>query len=707
MGVGAQATTTTTTINPWNHHLDFDLATGHGSGTLDEYSSSPSIQVDYHKAEHGDPVSDEEEDGDLKLEIKGKPKGKHSKDIEGNASTSTQDIQSVDEDGLAVEDKRGSGAGKSRKATVSLQLFKQAAKAAASAARERQRSSAASTPAAVPNTDDSFSSAFSLSPHPQVIPITSPTKHVLQDPTVAAANQARSTFPSSSSVSSLASSFAVSSPVRPPLSSIHSIAGSPTFQLQFRNASGLRSPSFVSVEATLPEKARGGRSSGPPIPLNYQTNPNPAHSRPQTPSRSNSNSSLQSSGSKPHSTAHTPIRLSSSRSSSSHGFQYPRDQLTRSTSTTSSLDIAGQSADSLAQVGVANGVVTPAGLETLSPLSSTSSPLHVSNLARSRPTSPKLISLSDAIPSTSISTLSSTTSTLPHPKTLVTAETLIPSLSSSASLASTCLPASTISPQALISPASSSITASIPPSLEESVLYTPISGLPQISTTISPSMPLRRKSFKIVSSGSSRPRGADRRDSIVQVQQLPLPQAAAAPDFPESGTPEKEIPTAKATERLSKSPSLADDSGQEGSTHGSKVRTLRMSRRQSLAPTNADEILPPTKEEQEYDYELDIGDRNAEGKHEGILSHSQRIQDEKVAQASQLRGANDHPLALADALDLDALKIDDNREDKDEIYKSDSLDDDSAPSYNEDDEQQQQHSPYAIVEFRSWRKFGS
>ena len=741
-------TSTSTSTWPHSHSSSIDLPardsiSNHDLG-LGIYSSSPSIQVDYLKAEHGDPVSDDEEQN--QQQEGGREPGSHGQstsgldkkvkqqDMEDGEHTKTDmgDVEVVE----GMDDVDGEDAGGSRKASVSLQLFKQAAKAAAIAAKDRQRISAAQIPAAVPVpfTADPLTPS---SAHLHLRSAASPSKLPLDDPfappsAASNLNHARSstTSISSASPSVTPSVSTASSPSHHASGSTSSGggAGTTTFQLQFRNSSNSRSASIVAVEATLAEMARGGRLPDS-VHVLYQANPTLSQSisAPRPPSRTNSSSSLHSIGSKSSSASHTPIKLSS-RSSSSYGFQdFPDMSQKPSNHTRPSSTKTPESASR----DISNGNVgTSSGPGSSSPSKRLNSPTFASSRSRSRTTSPKPILrsgsfiASPSIPPSHTPSSSSVTTSVSANSDPATPKTSSSPVMSIPSNGVPCFHPTADTPSAPSTPPPASNAVGVPPlstsaaSLEESLHYTPISSLPQISTTISPSMPLRRKSFRIVSTSSSRTRVPDR-GSVLPNEQLP-PSAISAGDLPstsnfakpaeiseETGITKSNAFLAKLSKNvdnntLQQRPSISQDSTSivPNNNSSSRANNPRLSRRISVVPKGGDDVLPTPKEEHEYDYELDVGDRNAEGKHEGVLSPSQGPQDPGVFQPLQHSLDDFQPLSLEHhlrTLTMEEQNIDELEADPEEAYKSDSVSGDSAPSIEDEDEQQQQQPPYVIL----------
>ena len=360
-----------------------------------------------------------------------------------------------------------------------------------------------------------------------------------------------------------------------------------TIQLEYRNPKS-RSSSVIAVEATLSEKALGKqRAVAAESPIHHANLPYAAHGR-TSPAHGYTHGTTSPS---PHArVASAPgaasaatgssTRGTSTNSSSRMGSRTTSSACVQPYSTRSALgDVFAELPDmprrhhpvadtaytvmhrpgpvsrsSSSASGVAAFPLDSPARETLSvsplpsPSRSTQSALlpppspasHslVSNLTRSRPTSPKPLYISTVaaghhagapavdtygthVPSTATSTTSLASESIP-PSSSSSATYSNATGSTSASSISIPLSAnpSTSAPASLpltLGPVSS-VTSGLPASLEADGAFTtaatatariPISGLPQISTTVSPSMPLRRKSFKIVSSGSAHSRSRD------------------------------------------------------------------------------------------------------------------------------------------------------------------------------------------------------
>lgn len=336
---------------------------------------------------------------------------------------------------------------------------------------------------------------------------------------------------------------------------------------------------------------------------------------------------------------------------------------------------------------------------------SAKNPFFSSNLARSRPTSPKSITHSESFAGSSASPSLKTPSALNQAsQQIVTSPATSPSLletsqlgqegftpSSEASYPSgltqgmlayksglaspaessalaASLPAGPASPTIAMGTATSGVMspstsapASLPPASALESFHdtntgndpfprTSASKLPQISTTVSPSMPLRRKSFKIVSTSRSRePSGsssaASGTGSVSAKMDKSANMSSESDKSTTSGTPKssdfvERVKSAVAAAVSSVIPQVSSRPARKPVSSG--TATVLEADEKAYEITGGDQQVnhkasPDNKDD--HDYELELEDSDVEGTHRAVISpnnFSKDVQQQDKAQTQRL-----------------------------------------------------------------------
>lgn len=716
------------------------------SDSHDGSAGSPHCpQIDYTLAEHGSDVDDDvHEDITVRPSVRRKdrlrqatlqnepaissaetPGASEKAAGDSESELAATDVRSDDDDGIHLDDHTDSldqatsptdddDATTSRKASVSLQLFKEAAKAAAATARDMQAvraemksrsgsgtgaSSAAgslvTTPAfgppsgtmfpTLPSTSDkdaytqrpyprphqpSFSAKSDVSIRTGRSASASTTPSTIRIPSTATVHLEYHQSPSSTEVPtqmSLGSTSSVPLGAKSPATADLPVAKSKSRSSTLAGVS-VQFPSSAakagySIEATISEKAGAKASSAQPSPSEYNLPVQVSYSSQVTPSSSYSGEHSFGQGGhgsfvtgQAPSTSHgdvkrdlkrMPSRTVSNASSamsspriSRHNTQYNHaadvdiikaelhfpDTPMRQTASGYRQRPGPQTLDSMRGGSVSthtDGQRTSSSKPS-SPLLPPHSPLQSNNsgffshMSQARPPSPKALpshgSAAVSLPSTQMmaSGTRDANTEVASTSTVVANPMPIPSLAHVISATHSVIP-----------PGSTSQTSqshSVTEVATSPLVAAGISTLPQISATVSPSMPLRRKSFKIISSAATQSYSLHQALAQASVQPEPA-NAVPVPRPLDTDHLEKRLEKLVLQEGSRVTSSQLDKVGQ---VHAGGHPVLeRDGSSEDSAAEKARYVPLSDDHEKDYDYELDVGNHAHEGQLQGILSPHQ------------------------------------------------------------------------------------